>query len=71
MVFSAREPEWGRHAEDKNKIIPTAKILRVIKFLLKVRENGRKRLKKKTLLKEWHKSVGFVKGKHTFLHFQS
>jgi len=38
---------------------------------MKARENGRKRLKKKTLLKEWHKSVGFVKGKFTWenLHF--
>jgi hypothetical protein len=51
--------------EDKNKIIPTAKILRVIKFLLKARENCSKRLKEKKLLKEWHKLVGFVKGKMT------
>jgi hypothetical protein len=29
-VFSGREPGWGRHAEDRNKIIPTAKVLYVI-----------------------------------------
>ena len=25
--FSEREPEWGRHAETRNKIIPTANVL--------------------------------------------
>jgi hypothetical protein len=29
-IFSGREPGWDRHAEDKNKIIPTAKVLYVI-----------------------------------------
>jgi hypothetical protein len=29
-VFSGREPGWGRHAEERNKIIPTAKVLYVI-----------------------------------------
>jgi hypothetical protein len=38
-VFSEREPRWGRHAEDRNKIIPTIKNLRIIKFLLKAIED--------------------------------
>jgi hypothetical protein len=56
--------------EDKNKIIPTTKILRVIKFLMKAREYCNKRSKEKRLVKEWHKLVGFVKGKMTLnLHY--
>jgi hypothetical protein len=38
-VFSEREPRWGRHAEERKKIIPTAKTLRIIKFLLKALED--------------------------------
>ena len=30
VLSSGREPGWGRHAEDRNKIIPTAKVLYVI-----------------------------------------
>jgi hypothetical protein len=37
-VFSWREPRWGRHAEERSKIIPTAKILGIITFLLEARE---------------------------------
>jgi hypothetical protein len=37
-VFSWREPRWGRHAEERSKIIPTAKTLRIITFLLEGRE---------------------------------
>jgi hypothetical protein len=33
-VFSDRKTMWGRHAEERNNIIPAAKILRIIKFLL-------------------------------------
>jgi hypothetical protein len=38
-VLSERGPWWGKHAEKRKKIIPIAKILRIIKFLLRVREN--------------------------------
>jgi len=32
-VFSGREFRWERHAEKRNKIIPTTRILRIVKFL--------------------------------------
>jgi hypothetical protein len=62
-AISAREFRWGKHMEAKKKITPTAKFLRVIKFIMKAQEKCKKRSKEKKSGKKWHMSVGFVKKK--------
>ena len=60
-VFSGKKPLWGKHDEKRKKIIPTSRVLYIIKFPPGARiDLGRDdEIEKST--QEWHRSSSFVK----------